>query len=279
MFKHCKQNIYNIFSRISASCFVLLWMIFVMCPHFASASNAKRVAILGDSMTWIGGDSCENPKGWTYTLKKSGIADYIDIYARSGATWTNTASTQSDTGFYSEVLHDNNVIYNQAMRLIDATRGMKKVSPDVIILFAGANDAWFSDRRPGIFNDTLQSLEKEYSIETDVSTVTSLAGSVALICDILKSEYPSAIIVAVTPLQMSKVSAESVFHVSDVIEKAANSRGCMAIRADKNVGILHQQESLSPTFTSDGVHTNPTGARLLAEYILSHFNKIVKTEN
>lgn len=250
----------------------------------ASKSIIKRIALLGDSLTWIGGDSCQYPTGWSHYLKQNGIAETIDVYARSGATWTNTSNTKPDTSFYSEVLHDENVVYNQVLRLISTISEDSLATPDCIVIFAGANDAWFSSRRPGIFDSEESDLLTRYSYDSEPSSATSLLTSVALACDLLRQSFPSAHFIAVTPVQMSKVSADVVHKVSDLIEKAAVSRGFEVLRADRNVGIKHNEECNAPKFTYDGVHTNPEGARLLSEYIISKIateagRRIAKTDS
>lgn len=170
------------------------------------------------------------------------------------------------------MLDNDNVVYNQALRLISDVSNGRTGSPDCIVVFAGANDAWFSARRPGIFDEDKSHLDKKYSIDSQVSSATSLLSSVALVCDILQQSFPSAYFIIVTPIQMSKVSADNIFKVSDTIEKAAVSRGCSVLRADKYVDIRHEVESKKLKYTYDGVHTNPEGARLIAKYILPCLN-------
>ena len=248
----------------------LLALIYTSFKVSGSNPTIGKVALLGDSLTWIGGDSCQNPNGWSHFLKEAGIADTICVFARSGATWTNTKDTKPDISFYSEILHDNNVIYNQAFRLIEIVKKNQTLTPDYIIIFAGANDAWFASKRPGIFDSIGTPDNFRYSENTDVSDVTSLSGCVELVCDILQSSFPLSKYIIVTPLQMSKVSAEDIFKISDIIDKASSTRGCMVLRADKNVDISHEIERKTPTYTYDGVHTNAEGARLIGEYILGH---------
>lgn len=249
--------------------FIISLAVILCSTHvFADTHHLKKIALLGDSMTWIGGDSCQNPRGWSHYLKESGLADQIDVYARSGATWTNTSKTRHNPAHYSETLNDDNVIYNQVVRLIDATAD-RTDSPDAIIIFAGANDAWFSDRRPGIFNSASSVSSSPPSGGWGaIPLPTTLYGSVNLVCDMLKAKFPSAYIVAVTPVQMTKTDAETVHKVSDIIEKAALEKECSVLRADKEVGITHDRETKALTYTSDGVHTNPAGARLIADFIL-----------
>lgn len=244
----------------------------------AGSLPARRIALLGDSMTWIGGDSCENPRGWSHYLKESGIADQIDVYARSGATWTNGYFTNHNPSYYSELLHPDNVIYNQTVRLIEKQCD-SNVAPDIIIVFAGANDAWFAKSFDNLFKidslDILRHLD-DSGDQAGLIFPTTLFGSVSLVCDMLKEKFPFATLIAVTPLQMTKTDAETIHKVSDIIEQAASAKGCIVLRADKEVGISHDEESKAFKFTSDGVHTNPAGARLLADFILPHISGFVK---
>ena len=69
---------------------------------------------------------------------------------------------------------------------------------------------------------------------------------------------------------MSKVSADKIHETSDIIEAAAKSKGCVVLRADKEVSISHEIESKSPIYTYDGVHTNPEGAKILGDFILQN---------
>ncbi|MDE5872152.1 MAG: SGNH/GDSL hydrolase family protein, partial [Muribaculaceae bacterium] len=115
-----------------------------------------------------------------------------------------------------------------------------------------------------------------YDFSTMRSDVTTLAGSVRLVSDLLLTMFPDATLLFVTPLQMSKTDAETVFKVSDIIERAAAEKGGFTLRADKKSGIRHEEEVSEPKYTSDGVHTNPEGARMLGKFILdfliSHLN-------
>ncbi len=257
--------------------FILLGFSYASAEINPTPAALPRFALLGDSMTWIGGDSCQNPTGWSYILQQSGIADKIDMYARSGATWTNTTSTQRNPSFYSEILHDDNVVYNQAIRLIEKADSCQEI-PDIIILFAGANDAWFASKRPGIYNQD-ESTEK-YTIASDPASVTTLEGSISLVSDILQERFPKATLLFITPLQMSKTDAETIFKVSEIIAETATQKGYPVLRPDKETAINHDQESKSPTYTYDGVHTNPKGALLLGNYILNSLSTLsLKTEN
>ncbi len=274
MIIHCKPYKYNIHRVIAAVFITLLGLLYAYGETESNPSSRPRIALLGDSMTWIGGDSCQNETGWSYILKESGIAEDIEVYARSGATWTNTKNTKRNPAYYSELLHDDNVVYNQAIRLIEHADSCNN-NPNIIILFAGANDAWFATKRPGIYEDDQSKMD--FTTQTHPGNITSLGGSIRLVHYILNNRFPMATLLFVTPLQMSKTDAETIFKVSDIIEKVATENGCLVLRADKESGITHQQETQSPTFTYDGVHTNPAGAKKLGEYILSYLLTLPNT--
>ena len=227
--------------------------------------SAIRVAVLGDSMSWIGGDSCQNPRGWTHFLKRLANPKHIDVYARSGATWTNTRNTRGDISAYSEVLDDENVLYPQAPRLIQAAEADPSYSPDLIFLYAGANDAWFFDKRPGIFEST----GKSPAQNADPSECTSLQSGIMLVCDMLRKAFPNARLVLMTPTEMTKAPVWRIRLVSEIIADTGRRLGLTVLRPDIDVDIRMEQESITLTNTSDGVHTNPRGAELLARYVIS----------
>ena len=108
--------------------------------------------------------------------------------------------------------------------------------------------------------------------------MTSLAGSIRLVSDILQSRFPSARLIYVTPLQMSKTDAETIFKVSDIIERVASETGRMTLRADKETGITHRQEAKAHKYTYDGVHTNPTGAKILGTFITTHLASLTTSQ-
>lgn len=241
--------------------------LFAVCLLFALTAAAsdlsgKRVAILGDSMTWIGGDSCLNERGWTCHFVNITHPSAVDIYARSGATWTNTRKTKGDTAEYSEVITDENVIYSQAIRLIDSVNRDSVLRPDIIFIYAGANDAWFSAKRPGIF-------DAKQPQGNSPSECTSLKTSVGLSAGLLKETFPGSRIILITPVEMTKVPASKINKVSDIIEDAGMQLGIEVMRADRYVDIRHDVETEKLRHTADGVHTNPSGARLIGEFVAS----------
>ena len=112
------------------------------------AQKPLHVVMLGDSNTWIGGDDCDKPLGWNKWFKDALQPTTCKSYARSGATWTNTPQTHRDTKENIEILGNNNVIYNQICRLQEAVEGGDQAIPQLILIMAGTNDAWFQKQRP-----------------------------------------------------------------------------------------------------------------------------------
>ena len=228
-----------------------------------TAGKELRMALLGDSMTWIGGENFDNPKGWTYYLADLPVK--ATSYARSGATWTNTSETHSDTEAYSKVLDPDNVIFNQALRLIKDGG-----NPDIILIYAGTNDAWFESRRPGMLSSDIIPGEAVYA-GSDPSEFTTLASSIYLTCSLLSQSFPEAQIVLLTPVHSGKIPPERITAVSDMIEKTASKLGIPTVRGDKLIPFSHNREKKQPfKYTYDGVHSNPEGARLIADCIIAN---------
>lgn len=226
--------------------------------------NDKHVALLGDSNTWIGGDSCTAEDGWSFWFAKAAAPKSIKSYARSGATWTNTPATTVALDEYSEVLGDNNVIFNQVLRLFADVDSGGNQAPDLIIIAAGTNDAWFADRRPAEFSATVDQAfgrdEWEYKA-AQPSAFTSLAESVRYNLLFLQGFFPEADIVVLTPIPSIKISPEMLAKVSEIIADASQRMSCKVVRMDQLSPINPESEMTRRRLTKDGVHTSPQGAR------------------
>lgn len=255
---------------------IILTIVSLLCCSSSLTGEAcnrgsiKVIALLGDSMTWIGGDSCQLETGWSHYLVEAFPSARIKTFARSGATWTNTISTKGDTDHYTELLNDENVIYNQVRRLILEVQSDSTSYPDIIVAFAGGNDAMFSKKRPFLFDDT-KGMPGGNTIDIKPSEVVSLSSSVELSCRLLQQFFPKAKLFLVTPTQMSKASPEMVHQVSQTIARVGNNLGIEVLRADNDVDIKYEAEKRKGhKYTYDGVHTNPQGASLIADFIIKH---------
>lgn len=236
-----------------------------------SAATAKQVGhgdinvvMLGDSNTWIGGDDCNDERGWNKWFKDFFKPASCRSYARSGATWTNTARTKENIVEDIPVLGDDNVIYNQIMRLRLAVENGTQPIPNLIIIAAGTNDAWFNDKRPNVFSSDAEKVfenEGERFTARPVNMMTSLAESVRFGCELLKESFPAAQIVLLTPLQCTATSIENIKRAGNIIEDCAKKMNICVIRQDRLCCINRNKEIKKRLFTSDGTHTNAKGAR------------------
>ena len=217
-------------NAITAIAVLFIAVLVAPLSAFADSGGSGRgeglnVVLLGDSNTWIGGDDCSKSKGWTKWFIEKFKPASCRSYARSGATWTNTVSTRLDISGYSEVLGDNNVIYNQVMRLVDAVDHGAQAVPDIIILYAGINDAWFQNRRPGVFAEMPQDAFADTSgfiTSRRPSEVLSLAASVRYGCELLMQHFPEAQIVLVTPAQATVCGYDEIRKAADVITECGH---------------------------------------------------------
>lgn len=224
----------------------------------------EDIAVLGDSNTWLGGDDCSDPRGWNYWFCKEIKPHSMRSYARSGATWSHTSKTGRDPMEYTDILSDNNVIYNQVVRLIQEVDSGKQPFPSLIMIAAGTNDAWFPEYRPEEFSLTsTQTLSRDPQelLSHPPSKITSLAGAVRYNILILKARFPDSKIIIMTPLQSIKISDKMLQTVSKIIQDVADGEECGVIRQDSQCPVRSNAERFNRVLTTDGTHTSPEGAR------------------
>jgi lysophospholipase L1-like esterase len=259
---------------------VLLLLLVCGCLTRACAEGVledKTVVLLGDSNTWIGGEDCDNPRGWNCWFAREMKPRSIRSYARSGATWSHTRRTVRNPGEYSEVITDDNVIYNQVVRLVEAVDSGLQQEPDLIMISAGTNDAWFPHLRPEEF-----SLTARETLGRDVGEILSLPpGKVLSLGDavrydllILQGRFPSARVVVMTPLQSIRISSEMLADVSGIIDEVASAIGAVVIRQDLLCPVDSEREMTRRRLTTDGTHTSEEGARRNSSVIADCVNDI-----
>lgn len=233
------------------------------------AQQALDIAILGDSNTWLGGDACDKPKGWTMWFSQTVHPASCRSYARSGATWTNTRNTVYNTREDIGVIGDDNVIYNQILRLKEAYDNGTQPLPNLIIIAAGTNDVWFQDKRPQALSQAADAAfrSKAISDDTPASQVLTLAASVKYGCDMLRRYFPDARLLLLTPLQTTAAADKQIRFAGDIIEGCAVKLGADVIRQDKVMKVVSSTERKKHKYTYDGTHTNEAGARSNGEYI------------
>lgn len=238
-----------------------------LCTLFCAVQargEGLTVAILGDSNAWLAGENCESDSAWPFWFVRSYNPVMVKNYARSGATWTHTPKTKVNTQEYSEVITDDNVIMNQLERLkADVEKGNYPM-PELIIISAGTNDAWFPDKRPRVFSSS--------------ESAESLAGSIKNGGEYISRNFPGARVVLLTPPFSSKIESASINRAGDIMLKAGKESGMDIIRLDTAEFIDGDAEKIKFRLTSDGVHTSRAGARKIGFHIASEIEKFLKGE-
>lgn len=258
---------------------IVMLCVFDVLGSAAAKHGNINVVILGDSNTSIGGDECDKPKGWNKWFREYFEPATCRSYARSGATWTNTSSTKYDVKEYTEKLSNNNVIYNQVNRLVEACRLGKQVEPQLILIAAGTNDAWFGTSRPGRYSKTAQQVfdgKTSMMPKTPASKLISLAESVRYVCEMLMKNFPDAQIILLTPMQSTAVKASDIRKVGDIIEQCGRYMSINVIRQDYGSSVYHVRERAVKTYTTDGTHTSEKGARRNGIYIANRVEALLQ---
>ena len=255
---------------------VALWLLCLT----ETQGQVLHVVMLGDSNTFIGGDACDQPRGWNKWFKDDFSPATCRSYARSGATWTNTATTKRNTLENIGVLGNDNVIYNQIERLKDACQQGEQAIPDIIIIAAGTNDAWFVNQRPKVFCETADEVFARENIGSlPVNEILTLAASVRYGCELLKASFPEARIILLTPLQTTKADLKLITKSGDIMEACAHRLSLEVIRLDQEGCIqLADKQSVSK-YTTDGVHTNEAGARFNGFLVAQRVREMLQQTN
>lgn len=233
-----------------------------------------HVVFLGDSNLWTGGKDNSDPHSWSYWFCKELSIKNSRNYARSGATWSHTRNTKPDVLSYEEKLSDNNVVFNQVLRLIKDARELRCPKPDYIFIMAGTNDAWFQNKRPQLFAESVQNVFNQKNKKHQQAL--SLARTIKLDCELLKKNFPECKIILVTPMFTTQASTNLISKVSDVITSCGKFLNANVIRLDTTDLINPIQEKDKRTYTLDGTHTNPAGAERVGIYIAKKLKRTIQ---
>lgn len=239
---------------------------------FSLPVNAQRVAIIGDSNTWLGGDDNKGEKGWNHWFCEYFKPDFCKSFARSGATWTNTPKTKLNTKENIGSLGDNNVAYNQLQRML----AVPELKPDIVIIALGTNDLWFKNKRPNLFSDSRLNYEKDDFFTTPPSKLLTLADCVHHTVRSLRRAYPDAAIVFITPPECIHIKNTELKQFSDTLEAIGKTLGASTIRLDKLSEIKSEKERIKKEFTYDGTHTSVKGAKSNGAIIARELKRILQ---
>lgn len=237
----------------------------------------KRIAILGDSITWLSMSS--NPdRGWvTYFRELLKFAE-IRNYARSGATWSHTASTQYNITEDTTSISNDNVIYNQLNRLINDVDNNGVTAPDFIFILAGTNDAWYPSSRPDAVADTPASVMSDESVWLNVKSIgslTSIPKAMRYVAEMIWNKFPDAQVVVTTPLQSTAFTTDRRESIADCIKGSAEYLSWAVIEQDKVCDISRIREHQGYYMTYDGTHTSEAGAKMVGEILASQLTAIL----
>lgn len=243
-------------------------------------AKKPHVALLGDSNTWNGGDNCDKPIGWNKWFKDAFPTASIRSYARSGATWACTPRTCDNTTEDIAVIGDNNVIYNQVLRLKAAVASGIQATPDIIMISAGTNDVWFTKSRPKALAMTAQAAfsPTETARVRSANQMLTIAQAVRFNCELLREAFPQARIVLITPMPSIKVPEARMEMATTIIEQCAKALNADVIKLTRPGGISRKQEIKARKYTSDGSHTNEAGAKLNGLYIAEQMKLILNNK-
>jgi len=179
------------------------------------------------------------------------------------------------------VLGNDNVVYNQIERLRQAYEKGQQPAPQLIVIAAGTNDAWFIKKRPQVFEKTVsQVFAQQDSLTTclPVDKVLSLAEAVRYDCELLLETFPDAQLLLLTPLQSVAVATELIGRVGDIIEGCAQKMSLSVIRMDREGSVDAAAERVTKRYTYDGTHTSEEGARHNGYLVAQRVKEMMKTE-
>lgn len=238
-------------------------------------NTALHVVILGDSNSSIGGDDCDRPEGWTKWFCECFLPASCHSYARSGATWTHTPNTVRDELLNTSKLHNNNVVYNQVCRLLTAFRQGQQPKPDIIIIAAGTNDAWFAKRRPHALSQKAAA-DTTGLLQRQPCALLTLSDAVCYNCLLLQRHFPEARIVLLTPMQCTATSEQRIKTTGDIIANCAEALRLPCIRQDSLCCLIRSDELKQHRYTVDGIHTNAAGAEINGQRLCESINGLLR---
>lgn len=145
---------------------------------------------------------------------------------------------------------------------------------DVIVVYGGVNDWIHGDAPFGEMSDT---------------TPASFCGAVDFLMTLLKTEYPNAQIVFMTPAHaffnglsdktasdrpMKRADAKPLAEYIRVIEERGKKHNIPVLNLYEKLGIDPNDEKQKSEFTADGLHFNDKGHAVLAERLAEFLKEL-----
>ena len=238
-----------------------------------------NVVVFGDDITALGGSDNTISTGWTkHFLTKANPKKCLN-YAHSGATWSHTAETTNNTNVTTESIAADNVIYNQIAKFLLDVAEQSSLAPDLIIIMAGTNDANASYRPSATSKSAADEFADSngYITGAELGTLTSIVSAMRYDIETLRTNFPVAQIVVMTPIESTTITLAKIKEVSKCIYECAEYLGIDCVRLGDHCGIYREMEVTAPTFLSDGTHPNENGAKMIGYYAASAIKSIVRS--
>jgi lysophospholipase L1-like esterase len=240
----------------------------------------SNIALLGDSLTWQGID---NPKiGW-FNYLSSKFADFAKllIYARSGATWSNTPQTVYNITENTGSLSANNVIFNQMNRLIKDYQDGIISEPSAIIIFAGTNDGLFPSARPDALRDTADDvfadISTDYRTGHNINTCLSIAMAYRYVFEMIIEHFPDAQVVIMSPMQSTGFTKERGDAIGTILRDCAGHTSSIFINMANEAGVSRIVETRKGNYlTRDGIHLIQKGAEMVGDFLAHRLISVLR---
>jgi lysophospholipase L1-like esterase len=228
----------------------------------------KKVIFLGDSITWLTGNSSWVDK----FVKITGCTKVVNV-AVAGAVLYDNANTVIDGNPQSNV-PDSNTLTNQVQKIINNNYE----APDIIIIAVGTNG--------GITADSTRLEAAYYTSNNNVYSNVALAdvdrthseGAFRYCNETLHNLYPNAIICWCNPIQASigKRLLKNIIAWDDAL-KILTEWGAVNNIETNRCGIIEANETADAQgeYLIDGLHPNADGALKIALYNAAAISKLI----
>lgn len=226
--------------------------------------SSRNIAIFGDSISCLGSN-------WTTFFKSMSNFKNVYNYAVGGAKWRCGGSAVDLSGIQTG--NDNNNLWNQYNRLNDAVLQGTAQSPDLIIMFAGANERYGNATQWGTPDAAFETSINYNDMDVPTTDVDTVAKSIRYIVEKTMSKYLDAKIILCTPIPITSDNNHAMRQVSELIRGCACELGCGVIDLYHLCGI---HPVVNGTYTlRDGLHTNDKGSSMIAHTILNYIKNIL----